>query len=332
MDNQSQPPIKPNKPIKPPKPIKPVGIGTIKNTNTNVTISSNKNFKKEVNNELPIVSRIENPNSKPNNSSTSDNNSSNKSNNANSNIELKNVIRNNPIPIPVPIGDNRNTNNSNYNNKSKFSNNSNSNRDSHTPTSTPTHTPMEHSTNIIIDKSNYDKMSTNKIYDKVCIADTWVLIFVTAHIIQFSILIVVGYPIFTNFILIILVIMAMAVPVCIIYGRYLVKSKKIFDDWSVYISKPEDEAILNLPTHTIYLFCVAAMLEGLLYAIFSSFVAGNTSTLDSNHFLYNKSTLLETFRFSSIVLFCLHRIIRPANRLDPVRTMLEVSIVRCMIV
>ncbi len=37
---------------------------------------------------------------------------------------------------------------------------------------------------------------------------------------------------------------------------------------------------------------------------------------------YTKGTLLQVLRFTSITLLALHRTLRPANRLDPMRTVL----------
>lgn len=285
--NPQKPPPKPAKPTKPTKPIK------------NATTPSNRNsrdFSKEAV-ELPnVVHNV-------------------------SGSECKKVQ--NPVPAPV---NNLNGAGSPSKSSNPFDTDSTvSHLEANIKNISRNRVENQHSANMVIDKSNYDKMSHNKIFDKVCISDTWVLIFVIGHIIQFSILLVVGYPVFTTFIFVILVLLAVSVPFCIIYGRYLVRSKRFMSERNIKITKPEDESILNLPINTIYLFCMAAVMEGISYAIFASFVAGNTSELDSNHFSYNKSTLLETFRFSSIVLFCMHRIVRPANRLDPVRTMLEVS-------
>ena len=189
---------------------------------------------------------------------------------------------------------------------------------------TVTSTVVSTETKIRKPTATYADGKINKIYDKVFIAEAWLGIFLVIHVVQCTILLKVGYVALPPSVFIILLILMIAVGLCLIIGRYLIRSKK-YCTWNLNITKPEDEAERELPKATIYLFCIASILEGLSLAIFSSIVAGRDSALprSGNHY-YNKATLLETLRFASISLLCLHRIIRPANRLDPARTMLEV--------
>jgi hypothetical protein len=165
----------------------------------------------------------------------------------------------------------------------------------------------------------------NKIYDKVNVAEFWILMFVIIQVLQCSTLVHVGRSVLPSGISIVLWILTALIALCCLVGRAVVKNKPYFR-WFSEPKTPEDETEVNLKVVTVYLFCLAAILEGVFFAIFSSVVAGNDSALPvSGNGYTNRNTLLETMRFASITLLFLHRIIRPANRLDPARTMLEVS-------
>lgn len=67
-------------------------------------------------------------------------------------------------------------------------------------------------------------------------------------------------------------------------------------------------------------------MEGFCFAVFSVLTAGTIGTLDTNGF-YTSETLLQCMQFASVTLLTFHRIIRPANRCDPMRTVLELEVV-----
>jgi len=142
------------------------------------------------------------------------------------------------------------------------------------------------------------------------------------HTIQFSILLPVGQRVLSVSMLSFLTVIAFLIPVLMIYSRMcVVMNQKPFDKTATY-STPEDETD-DVPTKSTYALTIAVFLEGMLLALFSAVTAGYTDNLSSSG-LFSQSTLNLTLRFSSITLQCFHRVLLPANRADPVRTILEV--------
>ena len=80
------------------------------------------------------------------------------------------------------------------------------------------------------------------------------------------------------------------------------------------------------------LLAIAALLEGIAFAIYTTVTAGNSQALPSNNGFYSQDTTVQTLRFASITLLALHRVLRPANRIDPMRTVLEVREFVCVCV
>ena len=112
----------------------------------------------------------------------------------------------------------------------------------------------------------------------------------------------------------------------LILGRWFIKKKTGRNDFKNEKLSPEDETD-NVPNYSIKLFAFASVLEGISFAIFSSVTAGNQSDKDSSDIYHSSSAILQVLRFTSIVLLCFHRILRPANRADPLRTILELEVV-----
>lgn len=188
--------------------------------------------------------------------------------------------------------------------------------------------PEVHKTKNINSKKviHYDyNARASRIYDNVNVAEFWIAVFVVVQVLQCSTLVSVGESVLPRGIYIVLWVLTFLIATCCVVGRLIIKNKPYFR-WCEEPKSPEDETERNLSVITVYLFCIAAILEGVFFAIFSAVVAGNDNALPpSGNGYTNRGTLLETMRFASITLLFLHRIIRPANRLDPARTMLEVS-------
>jgi hypothetical protein len=91
------------------------------------------------------------------------------------------------------------------------------------------------------------------------------------------------------------------------------------------VCTPNDEADV-VPDTAVLLIAAAAITEGFAFAIFAAVSSGNYQYLDQDGF-YTKGTLLQVLRFTSITLLALHRTLRPANRLDPMRTVLELEVI-----
>jgi hypothetical protein len=95
----------------------------------------------------------------------------------------------------------------------------------------------------------------------------------------------------------------------------------IICEYNISIEQTDD-----VPPRAVYAIALAAFLEGICFAVFSVLTSGTIGQLDSYGF-YTSDTLLQCMRFASITLLAFHRIIRPANRCDPMRTMLELEVV-----
>ena len=70
---------------------------------------------------------------------------------------------------------------------------------------------------------------------------------------------------------------------------------------------------------------LAALCEGVSFAVFPAVTAGyHQSALNESGF-YSSKTIIQTLSFATITFYAIHRVLRPANRLDPLRTVLEVN-------
>ncbi len=91
------------------------------------------------------------------------------------------------------------------------------------------------------------------------------------------------------------------------------------------ICRPEDEEDF-VPDSAIWCVAIACVAEGILLAIFVSVTSGTLTELNTTGF-YTQESINQILRFAPILLLALHRILRPANRLDPMRTVLELEVV-----
>jgi hypothetical protein len=186
--------------------------------------------------------------------------------------------------------------------------------------------PYEEKDEVI--EKNYEATVSegNFIYHKLHFVDFWLAASVLAHIILFSLLLSMAKNRFSPGTLAVLVILVITVAVLLIFGRWFIKKKTGRNDFKNEKLSPEDETD-NVPNYSIKLFAFASVLEGISFAIFSSVTAGNQSDKDSSDIYHSSSAILQVLRFTSIVLLCFHRILRPANRADPLRTILELEVV-----
>jgi multisubunit Na+/H+ antiporter MnhB subunit len=170
---------------------------------------------------------------------------------------------------------------------------------------------------------------SNPIYHLTRFSDLWLLTFLVIHCVQFGLLLDVGYKALPHGGFGTVLILAVAVVVLMLVARYLTKKSHLselrnvaLNDWKC---SPSDEAD-NIPDSAVLCIATAAVLEGFTFAIFTSVSSGNYQYLSETGF-YTKATILQVLRFASITLLALHRTIRPANRLDPMRTVLELEVI-----
>jgi hypothetical protein len=166
----------------------------------------------------------------------------------------------------------------------------------------------------------------NEIYHLNTFSQGWLVIFLLLHFLQFLFLLITGFEQLTLGASILIVLLVIIVPMLTLYARYLVKKSKLGSFRNIQLRRgvctPKDEAD-DVPDEAVYCIAWAAILEGITFAIYVAVLAGNSNHLHTSG-LYNQDTILQILRFASITLLSLHRIVRPANRIDPLRTILEV--------
>lgn len=183
----------------------------------------------------------------------------------------------------------------------------------------------------------------NLIYHKNRMSEPWLYTTLIIHIAQFTILLVLGRKVLASAAMIVLVLLVVAVAILLLYSRKLVKKNRKRTSTTLFRKKIEgktertpDEETDFIPSGAIYCLCGAAVLEGCTFALYTVVMAGHDGILDrESNQTYGTSSrqiILETMRFASITLLAFHRILRPANRVDPMRTMLEVRTLsaRCL--
>lgn len=161
------------------------------------------------------------------------------------------------------------------------------------------------------------------------LSDWWLLGFLLVHVGQFILLLNVGYRALPDGGFAVVLFLATAVVIMVLVARWKTKRSRLAEWRNIQLNSgvctPQDEADL-VPDSAVLLLCAAAVTEGFAFAIFSAVSSGNYQYLDEDGF-YTKGTLLQVLRFTSITLLALHRTLRPANRLDPMRTVLELEVI-----
>ena len=170
---------------------------------------------------------------------------------------------------------------------------------------------------------------SNPIYHLNRFSDMWMLAFLCIHIGQFVLLLNVGKKALPDGGFGVVTVLAFMAPALVIVARFLSKKSHLSDrrnlalkDW---VCTPEDEAD-SVPDAAVICIASAAVVEGFTFALFTAISSGNNQYLDEDGF-YTKGTILQVLRFASITLLALHRTLRPANRLDPMRTVLELEVI-----
>ena len=161
-------------------------------------------------------------------------------------------------------------------------------------------------------------------YHKSHFADRWLFLTIICHFVQFVILLVVGYRALSRDTLLVLICIIASVPIMLIISRGLVKKSPL--KWKYDDKHTPDDETDQISNTVIYILAIASILEGGAFAIYPTSTAGKDRSSLNKSGLYSFDSMVETLRFASITLYGFHRLMRPANRLDPLRTMLEVSV------
>ena len=171
------------------------------------------------------------------------------------------------------------------------------------------------------------KEDENLLYHLIHFSDPWFALTIFLHVLVFSLLISMSRRHLSSGTTSAFSLLAVFTVVLLFTGRWnLKKTKKGRTDIDLGILTPEDEAD-EVPAVAINLFAAAAILEGVALAIFASVTAGGFSDEQSGDIYFSHDAVLQVLRFASIILLSFHRIIRPANRADPLRSMLELEVV-----
>jgi hypothetical protein len=166
----------------------------------------------------------------------------------------------------------------------------------------------------------------NPIYSKNTYSQGYMLTALACHIGQFAILLTVGQRTLPDGALYFLLVLVIIVALLLIYSRFCVHRKeRKFELWSKEPIQPDDETD-EIPAKAIYAMVAAVLIEGFTFAIYAVLTSGTIGTLDKTGF-FTSDTTLQALRFASITLLALYRIIRPANRVDPMRTFMELEVV-----
>ena len=169
----------------------------------------------------------------------------------------------------------------------------------------------------------------NPIYYLNRFSDLWLLAFIFAHTGQFVLLLNVGYKALPDGAFGVVLFLAFAVVALLLAARCMTRKSRLAERRNIELNNgictPQDEADL-VPDSAVMMIAAAAITEGFAFAIFTAVSSGNYQYLDQDGF-YTKGTLLQVLRFASITLLGLHRTLRPANRLDPMRTVLELEVI-----
>lgn len=168
----------------------------------------------------------------------------------------------------------------------------------------------------------------NPIYYLNRYSESWLFLFLAMHSGQFAMLLTVGYEALSTGAFIVVTFLVVAVALLALASRFCVTKHRLTASRNLAYNNnqlsPADEADV-VSDSAVYCLALASVLEGLAYAIYVAVCSGNGNKLSSSGF-FTEDTLLQSLRFASITLLCLHRILRPANRLDPMKTVLEVRL------
>jgi hypothetical protein len=159
----------------------------------------------------------------------------------------------------------------------------------------------------------------------------WLAIAAVLHIVQWAVLLAIGSAVLSDFIVALLAVLMVVVVVLLCVTRWMVKKKRAKErithlgDGQLRVElHPEDE-FDRIPDVAVRMLMVATALEGFMFAIFTAMAAGAANDALAQSGYRSQGSILEVLRFASITLLAFHRTIRPANRIDPMRTILEVS-------
>jgi hypothetical protein len=161
-------------------------------------------------------------------------------------------------------------------------------------------------------------------YARTHFSNIWLYVTIILHTTLFCALLSFGHSALTTPSLAAMCILIVLVPVLLIMARTSIPNKS-YALFSTNTS-PKGETDL-LSDHTIKIMCAAILTESFAFALYPAISSGAMeapgSTLSKSG-AYSYSTISQLLSFTALVLGGFYRTIRPANRLDPLRTIMEV--------
>ena len=184
--------------------------------------------------------------------------------------------------------------------------------------------PIENATNET-KKLEIEGPKENNIYHKLNFPVEWLCIAIIVHFIQFGVLLDLAHDVLSKGAYYCLLMLVIVVGLLLLIARFTVKKKPLKKLlFFVEDLKPEDE-VDGVSDWTLIILAITSILEGFLFALFCSFCGGKTSSTSTT--AISRVSLLSTLQYSSITFLAFHRIVRPSNRCDPLRTMMELDVV-----
>jgi len=170
-------------------------------------------------------------------------------------------------------------------------------------------------------------ISASLLYYKNTLSDKWLAMAVVAHVIQWGILLAVAGPAMGSGAYGFNVLLVVLVVLLLVSARLLTRKRPRVSLADRLVLTPEDEAD-DVSSLAVHMLAAAALCEGIAYAVFTASVAGpaNAALLHKEGF-FSQNTVIQTLQFASITFLTFHRSVRPSNRCDPLRTMLELEVV-----
>ena len=165
----------------------------------------------------------------------------------------------------------------------------------------------------------------NNIYHKLNFPVEWLCIAIIVHFVQFGVLLDLAHDVLSKSAYYFLLILVIVVGLLLLVARFTVKKKPLKKlIFFIEVLKPEDE-VDGVSDWTLIILAIASILEGFLFALFCSFFVGKASSTSTT--AISRVSLLSALQYSSITFLAFHRIVRPSNRCDPLRTMMELDVV-----
>lgn len=164
------------------------------------------------------------------------------------------------------------------------------------------------------------QVAVQNMYHKTHFSSEWMYATIIMHIFQFSLLLGVGVAAIPVGAVVMIVLLVVNVALILVVARCRTKKLPKAVDWSYKTIRSPEQETDEVSDAVIYLLAAAVMLESVAYALYP------VSAVFLSQIATKSDSVTQILCFAAIINLSFHRIIRPANRLDPLRTILELEI------